>query len=990
MASIPTPPKSSPHLERMIFLPVLGVLVAIWGIVVAFTAVERDQTIERATTQLAITASALADFNELSEKAGSPDATISNRTAAVWRVLLQYPTANIWIENKGGIATGEPPDGAQGPYIFVQEARANAIVHIALPEADVLADWRYTTQWRSGIVAAVSLAFLLMTYFLLRALRQRSAVERKALLAQERAAQLVLYQGQLEETVARRTSELTVAKGRVEVELVERTAAEQALREHDALLNAVTRSASELLGANSYGDAIAVVLELIALTVTVGRVQLNAFTSDSDGHMRSTVAYEWCAPGASATLDNPAFHDMDVRTHFPETVALIVSGEAASFLLRDIPEQYRPIFEKQQMQSFLQIPIMIGHKLWGNMTFVDSFRTERKWSWAETDGLKTLGGLIGVAIARARFVKELADANVIVQNSPTILYRLRAEPSFPLIYISQNIVKFGHDPAQLLASPNWVEVLIHPDDREKVGAAMMQLIEKDSQGATIEFRIRKGDGGLRWVEDRYIPVRDKLGRLMEIEGIIIDVTERKMAEEKTALLARTDILTGLANRVTFIERLHQMFAGARRGAGSFAVLYLDLDHFKDVNDTLGHPLGDRLLIQAAERLTACARENDLVARLGGDEFAVLQADTGSPADAGELANRIVHSLGLPYMLDNNEVRISASIGICPYAASSAGPDNMLSQADLALYRAKDQGRNQYRFHTEDLDKEVFERVTLSDELRRGIERGELELYYQPQVEVISGKIAGVEALVRWHHPTRGLLLPGEFLPIAEQTGTIMALGHWVLDQACRQTKLWRNENTPFGVITINLALSQLKNSREIVRDVVTTVKDWGLVPSDFEFDVTEATIAHLTWTQNDALTQLHRLGCRVAIANFGTEYSSFEYLRSYNVNHLKIARSLVASAVADPERAVVIRVMVNMARELGIGIMAEGIETEEQRAMFINNGTPTMAQGFYFGEAVNASRTGELLRHGYIKPLPAGGKAGPSALALTKDIQTAA
>ena len=502
MVLIPTQPNSSRHLERMIFLPVLGVLVAIWGMIVAFTIVERDSTIERATAQLTVTASTLAEFNQLSEKAGSPDATTSNRTAAVWRVLLQYPTADIWIENNGAIISGELPAASGGPYIFVQEDRANSTVHIALSEADVLADWRSTAEWRGGIVAAVSLAFLLMTYFLLRALRQRSVVERKALLAQERAAQLVLYQGQLEETVGQRTSELTVAKGRLEEELAERTAAEQALREHDALLNAVTRSASELLGSNSYGDAIAAVLELIAQTVMVSRVQLNSFASDRDGHLCSTVAHEWCAPNAPATINNPAFHDMDIRTHFPKTVALVLGGEPAVFVVTDIPETYRPIFEKAQMQSFLQIPIMINNKSWGTLTFIDSLRTERKWSWAETDALKTLGGLIGVAIVRARFVKELADANVIVQNSPTILYRLRAEPSFPLIYISQNIVKFGHDPSLLLESPDWAEILIQPEDRAKVGAAMMQLIEKDSQGSTIEFRIRKGDGGVRWVEDR--------------------------------------------------------------------------------------------------------------------------------------------------------------------------------------------------------------------------------------------------------------------------------------------------------------------------------------------------------------------------------------------------------------------------------------------------------------------------------------------------------
>jgi diguanylate cyclase (GGDEF)-like protein/PAS domain S-box-containing protein len=564
--------------------------------------------------------------------------------------------------------------------------------------------------------------------------------------------------------------------------------------------------------------------------------------------------------------------------------------------------------------------------------------------------------------------KELSDANIIVQNSPTILYRLRGEPSFPLMYISHNITKFGHDAAQLVASANWAKALINPDDQAKVDAAMARVLEKDAQGASIEFRLRTGDGTYRWVENRYVPVRNKEGRLLEVEGIILDITERKVAEEKIALLARTDGLTGLANRATFIERLRQAFAASTRGATSFAIFYLDLDHFKGVNDTLGHPVGDLLLQEVSERIKNCTRESDVVARLGGDEFAVLQLDMGEPANAGALAAKIQTRLALPYSLDGNEVRISVSIGICPYVPGSTGADAMLAQADMALYRSKDEGRNQYHFHSEDLDQEVLDRVALANDLRRAIDQHELELYYLPQVELSCGKILGMEALVRWNHPVQGLLTAGSFIPVAEKTGIIVTLGHWVLDQACRQMRLWRDDGMAPPLIAVNLSLAQIKSGHELVRDVAETIAKWGLAPSDLEFDVTEATLAQTKWTRNDVLPQLRELGVKIAIDDFGTEYSSFDYLKTYRVNHLKIAQSFISAATADPDSATTIRAIINFARELGIGIIAEGVETQEQRTLLISTGSTTQAQGFYFSEAVDNIRASELLRLGSIAP----------------------
>ena len=564
--------------------------------------------------------------------------------------------------------------------------------------------------------------------------------------------------------------------------------------------------------------------------------------------------------------------------------------------------------------------------------------------------------------------RDLSDANIIVRNSPIILYRLRGEPSFPLIYISHSITNLGYEPAALLASSDWARTLIAPDDQPRFFAAMARTLEKESAGASIELRLRTAEGFFRWVENRYIPVRDKLGRLVEIEGIVIDITERKAAEEKIVLLARMDGLTGLANRTTFIERLRYACAAADRGAPAFAILYLDLDHFKPVNDMFGHSAGDLLLQEVAERLRRCTRESDLVARLGGDEFAVIQGELAEHAHAGVLAEKIQKSLAIPFSLNGNEARISVSIGICPYLRGGGGPDQMLAHADLALYRSKKSGRDQFHFHTEDLDQEVLTRVTLANDLRNAIERGELELQYQPQVELGSGSIVGMEALVRWNHPTRGVLAPGIFIPIAEKSGTIVALGRWVLEQACRQMRMWRDEGLVVPVIAINLSLVELNAGDDLVREVSRMIAKWRLASSDIEFDVTEATLAQLASAQSGVLAQLHQLGVNIAIDDFGSEYSSFEYIRAYRVKHLKIAQSFIRKSTLDAESVATTHAIVNFAKAVGIGIIAQGVETEEQRALLAATDFSTRAQGFHFSEAVGAARAGELLRQGHVVP----------------------
>ena len=439
--------------------------------------------------------------------------------------------------------------------------------------------------------------------------------------------------------------------------------------------------------------------------------------------------------------------------------------------------------------------------------------------------------------------------------------------------------------------------------------------------------------------------------------------------KRIALLARTDGLTGLANRATFIERLYQTFAAARRGASRFAVLYIDLDHFKDVNDTLGHSAGDLLLISAAGHLKRNCRESDLVARLGGDEFAILQTEVSDVSGATALASKIHGVLGTPYQLGDSKLFLSASIGISLFTDETAGPDEMLAKADLALYRAKEDGRDQYRFHSDDLDQEMRERVILTGDLILALEKNELELYYQPQVELFTGRITGMEALIRWNHPKRGLLMPADFIPIIEKSDAIVALGQWVLDHACEQMSSWRNAGIAPVILAVNLSLGQLRTGDELIQFVTTTLTKWGLTPKDLELDVTETMLAYATWAYIDVLERLQQLGVMIAIDDFGTQYSSLDYLKHYRVSRLKIPRAMItAAAQQDQRNAAMVRAIIGLARELDIEVMAQGVENEAQRDLLTAAPSTTKVQGFYYSAPVPASGATQLLRQRLIEP----------------------
>lgn len=489
-------------------------------------------------------------------------------------------------------------------------------------------------------------------------------------------------------------------------------------------------------------------------------------------------------------------------------------------------------------------------------------------------------------------------------------------------------------------------------------ASLEHLYEHPEREFQDEIEFRDGRIFERFSAALWAQDQQYLGRMFFFR----DITERKQNEREMARLARTDALTGLANRPAFLERLDLALAAARRGDTPFAVLYVDLDNFKDVNDSLGHRTGDVLLKTVGDRLAGTVRETDLVARFGGDEFSVLQADVTDPSTAGTLAAKLRAVLAEPYTIDGNVLRVTATVGIALFAPEVENAAEILAQADRALYYAKEEGRDRYRFHSRKLDAIVHERVSLSEDLRAGIDRDELQLYYQPQVTVATGEIVGVEALVRWNHPRLGQLTPAVFLPAAERTGVIVPMGAWVLNKACQQFRQWRDQGIAPPVIAVNLSGSQLKLGRDFYLDVQTTLVKWGLSGHDLEFDVSEAVISVDYGASPNVLQRLRDLGVRIAIDDFGAEYTSLGRVKTYHVTRLKIAPYFIHSMTTNDADAGAVRLMIHLASQLGIEVIAKCVETQEQQTFLLSTAEGANAQGFYYSKPLAAGQATDFLR----------------------------
>jgi PAS domain S-box-containing protein len=530
----------------------------------------------------------------------------------------------------------------------------------------------------------------------------------------------------------------------------------------------------------------------------------------------------------------------------------------------------------------------------------------------------------------------------------------------------------GSVPARVLASR------VHPADRKAVDQAI-SLALAEGHPLSLDYRIRRPDGAVRVVQVRSertaLPETMADGAGERLTGTVQDITEQRQAEERIRSLAYFDSLTGLPNRALLQERLERAVQQAGDQHRPLALLVLDLDQFKRINDTLGHSSGDQILKETAERLLACVHGVErvgrvgpatlddravTVARLGGDEFTLLLTAIGRAEDAARLAQGILAAMARPFRLRGQEVVVTASIGVSTYPDDGTDVESLLKNADTALYHAKDRGRNDFQYYSASMNQRTLERLLLESDLRKALERDQIRVYYQPKVDIPTGALVGMEALVRWQHPTRGLISPGLFIPVAEESGLIEAIGSHVLRTACADTRAWLAAGNSGLSVAVNLSARQFRN-RGLVEEVAAALGETGLHPGALELEITESVVMDDAESAVRTLHALKAMGMRLAVDDFGTGYSSFGYIKRFSLDTLKIDRSFVDHVHESGDDAAIAGAIIAMAHHLKLQVVAEGVETAEQLT-FLHDNDCDLAQGYFFAKPLPHTEFEAMLR----------------------------
>jgi diguanylate cyclase (GGDEF)-like protein/PAS domain S-box-containing protein len=489
-----------------------------------------------------------------------------------------------------------------------------------------------------------------------------------------------------------------------------------------------------------------------------------------------------------------------------------------------------------------------------------------------------------------------------------------------------------------------------------------EIIRTGEAKVGIEEKETWPDGHESWVLTTKIPLKDRRGRIIGTMGIAHDITDRKQAEVEIRYMALHDALTGLPNRILLEDRLTQGIALARRSQKSIAVLMLDLDHFKNVNDSFGHYTGDRLLEAVSKRLQTSLRESDIVARLGGDEFVIGVPMIADSRDIEAVAQKILAALDKPFRIEGRDLQISASIGIAEYPADGENPGVLLQFADAAMYEAKKKGRGVFCFFTPKLTEATQRRQKLESDLHHACDRGEFVLHYQPLISINAGRITAVEALLRWYHPEEGVILPNEFIPQLEEMGLMVEVGEWVLRTACLQNVAWRKEGLPRIRVAVNLSAQQFCRGN-IVHTVERTLNETGLEPKWLELELTESLTLDDSETTIKIMQDLKRIGISLSLDDFGTGWSSLSYLRKFPLDRIKIDRSFMRDIASEPAAEALVRSILSLGRDLGLDCVAEGVETRQQLD-YLQKQKCTEMQGFLYSPAVPEAECSALLRSG--------------------------
>ena len=561
---------------------------------------------------------------------------------------------------------------------------------------------------------------------------------------------------------------------------------------------------------------------------------------------------------------------------------------------------------------------------------------------------------------------RLRDRAVEASVNPVLIVSA-TDPEMPIVYVNHAFEQVTGYSREDMIGRN-CRLLQGTDRNQTELEKIRRAIAEKTDGRALLRNYRK-DGSLFWNMLYVTPVRDpRSNQVTHFVGVQHDITEIKRYQEELEHQANHDALTGLANRNLLRDRLEQGLRVAHRYGRACSVAFIDLDNFKLINDSLGHDVGDQVLKIVGERLAACIREGDTVARLGGDEFVLLVTEHGRDSGRLRVAQRVIAAIAQPFAIDQREFKVTCSIGIASFPHDGADADTLLRNADTAMYRAKDLGRNTFQLYSAEMNANLDERLTLETDLWNALERNEFVLYYQPKVDLKSNRIVGFEALLRWHHPTKGTILPDRFIPIAEESSLIVEIGNWVLHEACAQSRAWQDAEGREVPVAVNVSGRQIHNG---LADIVRAALDRAqLAPHCLEIELTESAVMSNTEAAIEALSSLRDMGVGISLDDFGTGYSSLSYLKRLPVTGLKIDQSFVRDLVSDPDDSAIVRAIIVVGQELSLDVTAEGVETAEQVTFLKTHGC-AQAQGFLFARPMPANELRALFPQAALPGKPA-------------------
>lgn len=736
----------------------------------------------------------------------------------------------------------------------------------------------------------------------------------------------------------------------------DRRTSDEALRRRDYVLHAVAFAAERFLMSSVTSANVNDVLQRFGQAADVSRVYIFEVLATPDGRTIARETAEWVADGVRPLIGMPEIQALDIYDRFRRWFELLSNGEILDGTIMTFPEDERKFLEAFDVKSLLTVPIFVEGDFWGAIGF-DDVREPRLWSHVEIEALKTAADILGAAVQRQ--VSEEA-----LRNSEW-RYRQLFERNLAGVYRSTfdgRILDCNEAAARIFGFATREEALQVPATSVYFDAserdAIIKRLQQHGSLTNLEISYQRRDGSTVWVLENIALVEGHNGESSTMEGTLIDITDRKTAEQLIEYQAYHDALTGLPNRLLFRDRLMMAIAQAKRSDRHLAVMFLDIDHFKVINDTLGHTVGDALLRAVADRLRFQLREEDSVARLGGDEFTMLLADLQDDDYAISIAQRILDSFAEPFDVETQRFYVTASIGIALRPVDGDDADTLLKNADNAMYRAKEMGRNNFQLCSPMIVQQAAGRLTMENDLRKALSGNELEIYIQPQFDVQYETLIGGELLLRWNHPEHGQIPPTLFIPVAEETRLIHPIGEHVLEQACLLLEKWK-ELWPRARLSVNLSARQFQQP-DLVGVIQRTILSSGISPSAIELEITETAAMQNVERSLITLRELSDMGLSLAIDDFGKGHSSLSYIQRFPIDTLKIDQSFVAGLPHRTESEAIVAAILTMARGLRLRAIAEGVEEAAQLDVLRRLGCQ-LVQGFMFGRPMPVAKFEEML-----------------------------